>query len=149
MAQSNFKVSEPTKIATLDAAKKAAQVKDAANANFHIPAETGAKLTLTGEFFEAVWERGEGKEKRSGTMLMAGVKELSKPISFGFFRTKVLREEDSNKEFRACFSKDAGFEEIVEGIEANKGKQVVVSRGDYIYPGRSSARSIDTLVWAE
>lgn len=147
MAQSNFKVSEPTKIATLDAAKKAAQVKDAANANFHIPAETGAKLTLTGEFFEAVWERGEGKDKREGTMLMAGVKELAKPISFGFFRTKVLREEGGNKTFKACFSKEASFEEIVNGIK--KDKKVVVCRGDYVYPGRSSARSIDTLNWAE
>lgn len=147
MAQSNFKVSEPTKIATLDAAKKAAQAKDAVNANFHIPAETGTVLTLTGEFFEAVWSRGEGKDKREGTMLMAGVKELSKPISFGFFRTKVLREEDGNKEFKACFEKEASFEDIVNGIK--KDKKVVVCRGDYVYPGRSSARSIDTLVWAK
>ena len=142
MAKSEFKLGDVRKL-TNEKAVEAAKVKDARNANFHIPAEKDAILTLTGEIYEQDWTRGTD----SGTMLLAGVKELVSPIPFGFFRTKKLLQEDGLKEFSACFPKDASFEDIIKGIK--KDKKVKVQRSDYVYPGRSSSRDIDTLIWVE
>lgn len=147
MAQTTFKTNEPKKV-TLDAVKKTAASLDEKSAAFHIPADKGTKLTLTGEFFEQVWESYEGTKKTgTGTTIMVGVKELTKPLRLSFFRSKSLREEEGNKEFKACFAKDASFEDMIAGITADK--KIVVAREDYVFPGRSSARQIDTVVWAE
>ena len=147
MAKTEFKVDEPKK-ATLATVKKTAKSLDEKSAAFHIPAETGKILTLTGEFFEQTWESYESSKKTgSGTTIMVGVKELPKPLRLSFFRTKVLKEEEGNKTFKACFNKEASFEEMIENLKADK--KVVVTRSDYIFPGRASARSIDLLDWAE
>lgn len=145
MAKSEFKLSEPKKVSKANALKDAQQ-KDARNASFHIPAETGAVLTLTGDFYSREWTRGTD----SGTMLLAEAKpESGKAIQipFGFFRTKVLREEDGDKTFEACFDKNATFESIINGIV--KDKKIKVCRSGYVYPGRSSSRDIDTVQWAD
>lgn len=147
MAKTEFKVAEPKK-ATLVTVKKTAKSLDEKSAAFHIPAEKGKVLTLTGEFFEQTWESYEGSKKTgSGTTILVGVKELPKPLRLSFFRTKVLKEEEGNKLFKACFDKEASFEEMIDGLTADK--KVKVCREDYVFPGRASARSIDTLDWAE
>lgn len=145
MAKTEFKLSEPKKVTKADALKDA-QLKDAKNANFHIPAETGAVLTLTGDFYSRDWTNGTN----SGTMLLAEAKPKNGKaiqIPFGFFRTKELLEEGGIKKFEACFGKNASFEEIVSGI--TKDKKIKVCRSGYIYPGRSSSRDVDTVQWAD
>lgn len=145
MAKTEFKLSEPAKVTKADALKDA-QAKDARNANFHIAAETGAILTLTGDFYSRDWTRGTD----SGTMLLAEATPKSGKnilIPFGFFRTKELLQEDGIKRFEACFDKNATFEEIVSGIV--KDKQIKVCRSGYVYPGRSSSRDVDTVMWAD
>lgn len=145
MAKTEFKLSEPKKVTKADALKDA-QTKDARNANFHIAAETGAILTLTGDFYSRDWTRGTD----SGTMLLAEAKPESGKniqIPFGFFRTKELLQEDGIKKFEACFDKNATFEEIVSGIV--KDKKIKVCRSSYVYPGRSSSRDVDTVMWAD
>lgn len=147
MAQTEFKTKAPQKV-SLDAVKKTAAAADERAATFTIPAETGKELTLTGEFFEQAWEKFEdGKKKSSGTTIMVGVKELPQPLRLSFFRARVLREEDGNKEFKACFPRESSFVQMVEGL--TKDKKVVVSRADYVFPGAAKARQIDTLVWAK
>ena len=145
MAKSEFKLGSLNKITTVKALK-AAQSKDARNASFHIPADNDEILTLTGEFFEQGWSKGDNE----GTMLLAGAKKADSSeikVAFGFFRTKKLLQEDGLKTFKACFDKDASFEDIVNGIEA--GKKIQVKRDDYVYPGRSAARAVDTVVWVD
>lgn len=145
MAKSEFKLGKLNKITTANALKSA-QLKDARNASFHIPADNDEILTLTGEFFEQAWTRGDNE----GTMLLVGAKKADNSeikVAFGFFRTKKLLQEDGLKTFKACFDKDASFEEIVNGIEA--GKKIQVKRDDYVYPGRSAARAVDTVVWVD
>jgi hypothetical protein len=145
MAKSEFKLGSLTKI-TKKEASTSAQAKDARNATFHIAADNDEILTLTGEFFEQSWTRGDNE----GTMLLAGAKKADNSeikVAFGFFRTKKLLQEDGLKTFPACFDKDASFEEIVNGIE--KGKKIQVKRDDYVYPGRSAARAVDTVVWVD
>jgi hypothetical protein len=145
MAKSEFKLGKLSKITTANALKSA-QSKDARNASFHIPADNDEILTLTGEFFEQDWSKGDNE----GTMLLAGAKKADNSeikVAFGFFRTKKLLQEDGLKTFKACFDKDASFEEIVNGIEA--GKKIQVKRDDYVYPGKSSARAVDTVVWVD
>jgi hypothetical protein len=146
MAKTEFKLAEESKKITAAVALKDAKQKDLKNANFHIPAETGAVLTLTGDFYSRDWTRGTD----SGTMLLAEAKSKSGKaiqIPFGFFRTKELLQEDGVKKFEACFDKNATFEEIVSGI--TKDKKIKVCRSGYIYPGRSSSRDVDTVIWAE
>jgi hypothetical protein len=145
MAKSEFKLGNLTKI-TKEKASTSAKTKDARNATFHITADTDEILTLTGEFFEQEWSKGDNE----GTMLLAGAKKADNSeikVAFGFFRTKKLLQEDGLKTFKACFDKDASFEEIVNGIEA--GKKIQVKRDDYVYPGKSSARAVDTVVWVD
>lgn len=145
MAKSEFKLGKLSKITTANALKSA-QSKDARNASFHIAADTDEILTLTGEFFEQGWSKGDSE----GTMLLAGAKKADGSeikVAFGFFRTKKLLQDDGLKTFPACFDKDASFEDIVNGIEA--GKKIQVKRDDYVYPGRSSARAVDTVVWVD
>ena len=145
MAKSEFKLGNLNKI-TKEKASASAKAKDARNASFHIAADDNEILTLTGEFFEQSWTRGDNE----GTMLLAGAKKADGSeikVPFGFFRTKKLLQDDGLKTFKACFDKDASFEDIVNGIEA--GKKIQVKRDDYIYPGRSSARAVDTVVWAD
>lgn len=145
MAKSEFKLGNLNKITTANALK-AAQSKDARNASFHIPADNDEILTLTGEFFEQGWSKGDNE----GTMLLAGAKKADGSeikVAFGFFRTKKLLQEDGLKTFKACFDKDASFEDIVNGIEA--GKKIQVKRDDYVYPGKSSARAVDTVIWVD
>ena len=151
MAQSKFTYGETKKI-TLEDAKKSAQERDAANANWHIPASRDEILTLSGDFYEKSWEFGtkDSKDYRSGTILMVeAVKsdgsKINIPISF--FKEKRLREEDGMRTFAACFKSDTAFENIVAGIE--KDKKIKVCREPFVFPGRSSARDIDTVAWAE
>ena len=147
MAQTTFKAESPKKV-SLEDIKKTAKAADERAAMFTIPAETGKVLTLTGEFFEQAWTRYEDNKKMSsGTTIMVGVKELPQPLRLSFFRSRTLHEETGNKTFEACFKKEASFVEMIEGL--TKGKKVIVSRGDYVYPGAARARQIDTLVWAE
>lgn len=145
MAKSEFKLGKLNKI-TKKEASMSAKTKDARNASFHISADTDEILTLTGEFFEQGWSKGDSE----GTMLLAGAKKADNSeikVAFGFFRTKKLLQEDGLKTFKACFDKDASFEEILNSIEANK--KIQVKRDDYVYPGRSSARAVDTVVWVD
>ena len=151
MAQSKFTYGETKKISLKDA-KKSAQERDTANANWHIPAKTGEVLTLTGEFFEKSWEYGtkDSKDYRNGTILMTEAEKSdgSKiPIPISFFKEKRLREEDGMRTFAACFNNDTTFENIIGGIE--QGKKIKVCREPFVFPGRSSARDIDTVAWAE
>ena len=145
MAKSEFKLGKLSKI-TKDKAAKSAQAKDARNATFHISAENDEILTLTGEYYEQEWTNKDSE----GTMLLAAAKKADGSeikVAFGFFRTKKLLQEDGLKTFPACFDKDASFEDIVNGIE--EGKKIQVKRDDYVYPGRSSARAVDTVIWAK
>lgn len=146
MAQSEFKLGSEKKITVKDALTSA-QEKDRRNMTFHIQAETNEVLSLTGDFYEQSWTRGAN----SGTMLLAeALKADGKnkiKIALGFFRTKELLEEGGIKKFEACFEKNATFEEMIKGI--TKGKKIQVKRGGYVYPGRSSSRDVDTVVWAE
>lgn len=149
MAQTDFKVGTPKVISKTDALKNA-QSKDARSLNFHIPADKDEILTLTGEYVEIPWTRTEGKTKSEGTMLAVAAKRASGDsvnIPFGFFRTKRLLQEDGFKTFEACFPKDASFEQIVNSVEADK--KVKVCRDGFLYPGRSSERDVDTVVWAK
>lgn len=151
MAQSKFTYGETKKVTPADAKKNAA-ARDAANSNWHIPALKDEVLTLTGDFYEKAWEFGtkDSKDYRSGTILMAEAakadgSKINIPISF--FKEKRLREEDGIRTFMACFNSEATFESIVGGIE--QGKKIKVTREPFVFPGRSSARDIDTVVWAE
>lgn len=151
MAQTKFVVSAPKKV-DAQTALASAKEKDARNVNFHIAAETNAILTLTGDILEISWESGEGKDKKTGTILSAAAKredgtELPTGVPFGFFRSKKLREEGGDKDFPACFPSSATFEEILSAIKADK--KIKVCRDGYVYPGRSSSRDIDTVNWAE
>lgn len=145
MAQSEFKLGSEKKISVKDALTSA-QEKDKRNMAFHIQAETDEILTLTGDFYEQSWTRGA----TSGTMLLAEAKKAGGKkikIALGFFRTKELLEEGGIKKFNACFEKNATFEEMINGIV--EGKKIQVKRDGYVYPGRSSSRDVDTIVWAE
>lgn len=150
MAKSSFKIVE-TKTISIDDAKKSAQEKDARTANFHISADTDEIITFTGNFLESVWERYEnGKVVSDGTMLLIECVRSDKKtiikIPFGFLRTKELVQEDGIKKFEGAFDKNATFENIVTTLKKNDKFQV--KRDSYIYPGRSSARDIDTLVYS-
>lgn len=145
MAQSEFKLGSEKKISVKDALTSA-QEKDRRNMAFHIQAETDEILSLTGDFYEQSWTRGAN----SGTMLLTEAKKADGKkikIALGFFRTKELLEEGGIKKFEACFEKNATFEEMINGIV--KGKKIQVKRDGYVYPGRSSSRDVDTVVWAE
>ena len=149
MAKSEFKLGNLNKITTANALK-AAQSKDARNASFHIPADNDEELSLTGEFFEQSWTRGDNE----GTMLLVGTKKADDTeikVPFGFFRTKKLLQDDGLKTCPACFDKEASFEDIVNGLEKafKANKKIKVVRDDYVYPGRSAARSVDTVVWVD
>lgn len=151
MAQSKFTYGATKKVTPADA-KTSAQKRDEINANWHIPACADEILTLTGEFYERAWEYGskDSKDYRTGTILMTEAEKsdgskINIPLSF--FKEKRLREEDGLRTFAACFPSDVTFERIVTGIES--GKKVKVAREPFVFPGRSSARDIDTVVWAE
>lgn len=130
-----------------DAALRISLEKDSKAFSFHLQAETNEILTLNGEFWEHPWA-GKG---RVGTMLCAGAihedghTEIHVPLHM--FRTKVLLEEGGNKTFPACFPQYATFEEIINSIK--KGKKIKVTRGTYVYPGRSTGKDVDTVTWAE
>lgn len=151
MAQTQFTLSEPKKVDSA-AALAAAKAKDSRNVNFHLPCDKDEILTLTGDILEIAWTSGQGKDKREGTILAAAAKkangtELPTGVPFGFFRTKKLREEEGEKTFEACFPSSATFEEILASIKENV--KIKVARDGYIYPGRSSSRDVDTVVWAK
>ena len=149
MAQTTFNNADIASINQIDknAALKISLEKDSRAFTFHIQAETNEILTLTGDFWEHPWA-GKG---RVGTMLCTGAiradghTEILVPLHM--FRTKILREEDGDKTFTACFPRDAAFEDIINSII--KGKKIKVTRGPYVYPGRSSSRDVDTVTWAE
>ena len=150
MAQTQFELQAPKKVSAADALKSA-RSKDSRNVNFHIPADKNEILTLTGDILEIAWTQGEGKDKKEGTILAAAAKradgtELKTGVPFGFFRTKKLREEDGDKEFKAAFPSSATFEEILTAIAADK--KIKVCRDGYVYPGKSSSRDVDTVDWA-
>lgn len=150
MAQTTFVVSAPKKV-DAQTALASAKNKDARNVNFHIAADKDAVLTLTGDILEMEWSSGEGKDKRTGTILAADAKRedgtsLPSGVPFGFFRTKKLVEESGTKVFNAAFPQSATFEEILTSIK--KDVKIKVCREGYIYPGRSSSRDVDTVVWA-
>jgi hypothetical protein len=151
MAQTTFVLQAPKKVDAATALASAKQ-KDARNVNFHIPAAKDEILTLTGDILEISWESGEGKDKRTGTILCADAKRedgslLPSGVPFGFFRSKKLREESGDKDFPACFPSSATFEDIITSIK--KDVKIKVARDGYVYPGRSSSRDVDTVVWAK
>jgi hypothetical protein len=151
MAQTTFVLQAPKKVDAATALASAKQ-KDARNVNFHIPAAKDEILTLTGDILEISWESGEGKDKRTGTILCADAKRedgslLPSGVPFGFFRSKKLREESGDKDFPACFPSSATFEDILTSIK--KDVKIKVARDGYVYPGRSSSRDVDTVVWAK
>lgn len=151
MAQTKFVLSAPKKVSA-ESALESAKNKDSRSVNFHIPAEKDEILTLTGDILEIAWTSGEGKDKREGTILAADAKradgsELPSGVPFGFFRSKKLREEDGDKDFLAAFPSSATFEEILTSIK--KDVKIKVCRDGYVYPGRSSSRDVDTVVWAK
>ena len=151
MAQTMFVLSAPKKV-DATTALTAARAKDSRNVNFHLPCDKDEILTLTGDILEIAWSQGEGKDKKEGTILAAAAKkadgtELSTGVPFGFFRTKKLHEENGDKTFEACFPSSATFEEILTSIK--KDVKIKVARDGYIYPGRSSSRDVDTVVWAK
>jgi len=151
MAQTQFVLSAPKKV-DADTALAAAKAKDSRNVNFHIPAAKDEILTLTGDILEIAWTSGQGKDEKKGTILAAAAKkadgtELPTGIPFGFFRTKKLHEENGDKEFPAAFPSSATFEEILTSIK--KDVKIQVRRDGYVYPGRSSSRDVDTVVWAK
>lgn len=151
MAQTQFVLSAPKKVDAATALA-AAKAKDSRNVNFHLPCDKDEILTLTGDILEIAWTQGEGKDKREGTILAAAAKkadgtELPTGVPFGFFRTKKLNEENGVKTFDACFPSSATFEEILTSIK--KDVKIKVARDGYIYPGRSSSRDVDTVVWAK
>ena len=151
MAQTTFVLQAPKKVDAATALASA-KAKDSRSVNFHIPAAKDEILTLTGDILEIAWSQGEGKDKREGTILAAAAKkadgtELPAGVPFGFFRTKKLHEENGDKTFEACFPSSATFEEILASIK--KDVKIKVARDGYVYPGRSSSRDVDTVVWAE
>ena len=151
MAQTKFVVGAPKKV-DAQTALASAKEKDARNVNFHIAADKDAILTLTGDILEISWTSGEGKDKREGTILAADAKRadgsaLPTGVPFGFFRSKKLREENGDKDFPAAFPSSATFEEILTSIK--KDVKIKVCREGYVYPGRSSSRDVDTVVWAK
>lgn len=151
MAQTMFVLSAPKKV-DAGTALAAAKAKDSRNVNFHIPAAKDEILTLTGDILEIAWESGQGKDKREGTILAADAKRadgttLPTGVPFGFFRSKKLHEENGDKDFPAAFPSSATFEEILSAIKADK--KIKVCRDGYVYPGRSSSRDVDTVVWAK
>lgn len=151
MAQTMFVLSAPKKV-DAGTALAAAKAKDSRNVNFHIPADKDEILTLTGDILEIAWTQGEGKDKREGTILAADAKRadgttLPTGVPFGFFRSKKLREENGDKDFPAAFPSSATFEEILTSIKKNV--KIKVCRDGYVYPGRSSSRDVDTVVWAK
>lgn len=81
----------------------------------------------------------------TGAIRADGHTEILVPLHM--FRTKQLREEGGDKTFPACFPKDATFEDILNSIK--KGKKIKVTRGTYVYPGRTSGSDVDTVTWAE
>ena len=151
MAQTTFVLSAPKKVDAATALESAKN-KDSRNVNFHIPAEKDSILTLTGDILEIAWTSGEGKDARKGTILAADAKRadgttLPTGVPFGFFRSKKLREENGDKDFPAAFPSSATFEEILTSIK--KDVKIKVCRDGYVYPGRSSSRDVDTVVWAK
>lgn len=151
MAQTQFVLQAPKKVDAATALESAKQ-KDSRNVNFHIPAEKDSILTLTGDILEIAWTSGEGKDARKGTILAADAKRadgttLPTGVPFGFFRSKKLREENGDKDFPAAFPSSATFEEILTSIQ--KDVKIKVCRDGYVYPGRSSSRDVDTVVWAK
>lgn len=151
MAQTQFVLSAPKKVDAATALASA-KAKDSRSVNFHIPANKDEILTLTGDILEIAWTQGEGKDKREGTILAADAKRadgtaLPSGVPFGFFRTKKLHEENGDKTFEACFPNSATFEEILASIKADV--KIKVMRDGYVYPGRSSSRDVDTVVWAK
>ena len=146
MAQTTFKIEPPIKIDEVTA-KRIALEKDSKTFSFNLPTETNEILTLTGD----IWERPWAGNGRVGTMLCTGairtdgITEILVPLHM--FRIKQLIEEGGPKTFPACFPKDATFEDILNSIK--KGKKIKVTRGTYVFPGRSSGRDVDTVIWAE
>lgn len=146
MAKSELHFESKNKI-DKDAALRISLEKDSKAFSFHLQAETNEILTLNGEFWEHPWA-GNGKV---GTMLCTGAiradgnTEILVPLHM--FKTKVLLEEGGNKTFTACFPQYATFEEIINSIK--KGKKIKVTRGTYVYPGRSTGKDVDTVTWAE
>ena len=150
MAQADFKLSAPVVI-NKEKALESAKQKDSRSVNFRVPADTDEILILTGNFVEIPWTRGKGNQKTEGTILAVEAKRKDEKlinVPFGFFRTKRLTiGENEYKTFEACFPREASFEEIVNSIE--KDKKIKVVRSGYLFPGRSSERDVDTVVWAE
>ena len=147
MAQTFFNSAPVTNKIDKDTALRIALEKDSKVFSFYLNAETNEILTLTGDIWERPWA-GEGRE---GTMLCAGAiradghTEILVPLHM--FRTKQLREEGGDKTFPACLPKYATFEDILNSII--KGKKIKVTRGAYVFPGRTSGRDVVTVTWAE
>lgn len=146
MSQTIINFGTPKKIDE-KTAERIALEKDSKVFSFHVTAETNEVLTLTGEIWEQPWA-GKG---RVGTMLFVGAlrsdeqTEIRVPVHF--FRTKILHEEGGDKIFPACFSRDALFEDIINSIK--KGKKIKLVRSPYTFPGRTSSRDVETVIWVE
>lgn len=151
MAKATFVVSE-RKEATETRAKEIAQKRDANNAQFTIPAETGATLKLTGKFFESAWTRKEeGKDDQTGFILSAEAKPKSGNnvyIPFGFFISKSRLASGNEKvNFPAVFDKYATYGQIIDFIKTKP--TVKVARDYYFREGWSSETEVTTVVKAE
>lgn len=122
MAKTDFSVSERNKVSK-EQAEKTAATNDSKRVNFDLSAETGEELTLTGDFYEATWERYEGEgenrtKKGEGVILFADAKRANGTkiqIPFGLFRSaNKLAAGGSVIECKAHFSKNVTNKEILD-----------------------------------
>ena len=150
MAKATFKFSEPKKLTKTDAAKRAAE-NDAKSSNFDLNAETGEKLTLTGEIFESEWTRKEdGKEDKTGFTLLAQAKGEHNQvvmIPFGLFKS-VRRLASGGEEIdcKAVFSKRETQKSILDFCK--KDTQVKVIRYLFFKEGNDYETEITKVIKA-
>lgn len=153
MAKTNFLVSERNKVSK-EQAEKTATTNDSKRVNFDLSAETGEELTLTGDFYEATWERYEGEgenrtKKGEGVILFADAKRADGKtkiqIPFGLFRSaNKLASGGSVIECKAHFTKNATNKEILDFC-LTKAK-VKVERYTFFREGMSNESEITKVI---
>lgn len=148
MAKATFSFATPKKVSKTDAEKRAAE-NDAKSSNFDINAETGEKLTLTGEIFESEWTRKEeGKEDKTGFTLLAQAKGehgQTVQIPFGLFKS-VRRLASGGEEINceALFSKRETQKTILDFCK--KDTKVKVARYLFFREGNDYETEITKVI---